>query len=259
MEITFLGTGGGRINLLRQIRGTGGFRINSASANIHVDPGPGALLHSLRLKLDVHKLDVVIVTHYHVDHANDAALLVEAMAKSATKKGGILVGSKYTLQGDERGDRGVSLYHQNLVEQLHVAQWGGKKTIKTKKGEFGLEFIKTVHDEKSCFGFKLSIDGAVIGYTSDTEYYDGIGDSYSGCDYLILNCLKPDMDGYKGHMTVRDAAEILKVAKPKLAIVSHMGMKIITKSPEALAATIEKESGVRTVAAKDGQIFGQII
>lgn len=257
MEIIFLGTGGGRFNLLRQIRATGGFRIESKSANIHVDPGPGALLHSLKLDLNVHQLDAVIVTHYHVDHINDASVLVEAMAKSATKKGGVLIGSKYTLEGDNCGDRGISLYHQRLVEQIYIGEWGRKKIIKTKKGRFEIHFIKTKHDEKSCFGFKIFIDGKIIGYTSDTEYYEGIGENYKGCDYLILNCLKPVQDDYKGHLTAQDVVQILKVAMPKLAILSHMGIKIITKNPDALAAKIEKESGIACIAAKDGQVFGK--
>ncbi len=255
MEIVFLGTGGGRFNLLKQIRATGGFRINSKSANIHIDPGPGALLHSLHLKQNLHNLDAVIVTHYHVDHVNDAELLVEAMSGSTLKKGGILIGSKYTLEGDTRGDRGVSLYHQNLVEQSYVGNWGEKKKIKTKKGEFEIEFIKTKHDEKSCFGFKLWIEGVVIGYTSDTEYYDGIGESYRGCDYLILNCLKPVYDQYKGHMATADVIKIVSIAKPKLAILSHMGMKMIPVADNE-AKKIEEETGMACVAAKDEQVFG---
>ena len=250
-SILFLGTGGGRFNLLKQIRATAGFRINSKSANIHVDPGPGALLHSLRLKQDVHKLDAVIVTHYHVDHVNDAQLLVEAMSGNTLKKGGTLIGSKYTIDGDERGDRGVSLYHQGLAGQVYSGNWGEKKKIKTKKGEFEIESIRTKHDEKS-FGFKLWIDGAVIGYTSDTEYYEGIGESYHGCDYLILNCLKPLPDPYHGHMTTLDVIEILKIAKPKLAILSHMGMKMIPVADKE-AKKVENATGIACIAAKDGQ------
>ena len=66
MEIIFIGTGGGRINLMKQIRGTGGFRINSSCANIHIDPGPGALVHSIRLKQNPISLDAVISTHGHL-------------------------------------------------------------------------------------------------------------------------------------------------------------------------------------------------
>lgn len=251
MEIVFLGTGGGRINLLRQIRATGGFRINSASANIHVDPGPGALLHSLRLDLDLLKLDAVVVTHYHVDHVNDAELLVEAMSQHTKKRSGLLIGSEYTIQGDATGDKGVSAYHQRLAGEVYVAKPGERKKFKTPKGEFEMEFIKAQHDEATAFGFKLWLDDAVIGYTSDTEYYEGLGEAYRHCDYLIVHCLKPEPDAYHGHLTSEGAIKILKIAKPKLAILSHFGMKMIPIA-EKEAERIERETGVRCVAAKDG-------
>ena len=44
-KITFLGSGGGRIVVAHQLRSTGGFVINIGTKQIHVDPGPGALVH----------------------------------------------------------------------------------------------------------------------------------------------------------------------------------------------------------------------
>ena len=96
MEIVFIGTGGGRFNLIAQERGTGGFRINGG-INIHVDPGPGALLRGNELGQDARNLDYVIVTHDHIDHVNDAALLLEAMSDYSRGRGGGLVSSKSVL------------------------------------------------------------------------------------------------------------------------------------------------------------------
>ncbi len=107
MEIIFLGTGGGRINLIKQVRGTGGFRVESRSANIHVDPGPGALIHSIKNRLDPLSLDCVIVTHNHVDHVTDAMALIEGMTHYGLKKRGIIIGSRHTILGDESGDKGI--------------------------------------------------------------------------------------------------------------------------------------------------------
>ena len=45
MKLQFLGTGGGRFATISQKRMTGGFRIDDmGKRNIHVDPGPGALV-----------------------------------------------------------------------------------------------------------------------------------------------------------------------------------------------------------------------
>lgn len=256
MEIIFLGTGGGRINLLKQIRLTGGFRINSKSANIHVDPGPGALINSVKAKQNIFDLDTVIVSHNHIDHSNDAGLLIEAMSDHALKNGGILIASENSL-GTTTPDHVISKFHQKLVLENYTAKWSEKKMFKTKKKNsyFEIEIIKTDHGDRTGFGFKISVDGKAIGYTSDTGLFDGMPSLYKGCDALVLNCLKLKPDNFNKHLSVDDSIELLKVAKPKLAILNHMGTHIIEAGPELIAKRIEKESGVKTVAAKDFQIL----
>ena len=256
MEIVFIGTGGGRINLIKQFRGTGGFRINSESADIHVDPGPGALTNSIRLRQNPLKLDAVIVTHSHIDHCNDANVMIEGMSRHALKKRGILITTKQAVDGDERGDRVITLYHQDKTAELCKARWGEKKKFRTKKGEFEIEIIEARHDIKDAFGFRLFIDGVVIGYTGDTEYFKGLGDYYKGCDYLIINCLKPAEDEFAGHMSSADVVKFLKEAKPKLAILSHMGMGFIRAGPKTEAKMISEKSRVKTIAAYDGMRIG---
>lgn len=257
MELIFLGTGGGRVNLIRQWRSTGGFRINSKVARIHVDPGPGALLQSLKYRQDPFKLDCIIVTHDHIDHCNDAALLIEAMTGYAMKQRGIFIGSEHTIEGDQDNDRSVSKYHLSKPEVVYVAQFGERKKFKTEKGEFEIEIIKTKHDEPTAFGFRIFIDNLVVGYTGDTEYSPELAREFVGCDYLIINCLKPSEDGIPDHLKSSDVVEILKNAKPKFAILSHMGMKLLRAGPEKEASAIAKTSGILCVAARDGQKFGK--
>lgn len=250
MEIVFLGTGGGRFNLVRQIRGTGGWRING-SLSIHVDPGPGALFSSLRFSQDAGKLDLIIITHNHIDHANDAGLLVEAFAKYGKRKG-FAIGSASAINGDGNGDRGISKYHQKSLEKCRIALPGKEMTLKIRGKGISLMPTKVRHDDRTGFGFVLQMGGNRIGYTSDTEYFKGIGRQYSGCDVLIANCLKPAHDGIPGHLDSRSTAKLLMEAAPSLAILTHLGTGMLTAGPDKEAARVEKESGVRTVAAYDG-------
>ncbi len=258
VEIVFLGTGGGRINLLKQFRRTGGFRINSESANIHVDPGPGGLTNSIHFKQNPLRLDVLIVTHAHIDHCNDANIIIEGISRHALKKRGILIASKQAVDGGKNKDRVITLYHQEKIDRIYKAKEGDRKKFKTTKGEFEIEIIKAEHDAEDAFGFRLFIDGKVIGYTGDTEYYRGIGKKYMDCDYLIVNCMKPAEDPYKGHMTTEDVISLLKDAKPGLAVISHMGMKMLKAGPKKEAEKIAKKSKVKTIAAYDGLKLGDI-
>lgn len=255
MELVFLGTGGGRINLIKQVRGTGGFRINSYSANIHVDPGPGALLSSIKYRQDPLKLDVIVVTHSHTDHSSDAGVLVEAMSGYALRQKGLIIGSKQTIEGDQNQDKAIKTWHLSKAAEVYTAKVGDKKKFQTGKGSFEIEIFNMEHDESTSFGFKLNMDGKMLGHISDTDYFDGLGDEFSGCDCLVVNCIKPEADKYPGHLKTDDVIKILKKAKPTTCIITHMGMKMLRTGAAAQAKKIEEETGVKTIAAKDGMKF----
>ena len=71
VELVFLGTGGGRFATITQKRRTGGIRFLSDTLNMHLEPGPGALIYSLNMGLDPQKVGAVLVSHCHPDHYAD--------------------------------------------------------------------------------------------------------------------------------------------------------------------------------------------
>ena len=247
MELVFLGTGGARFVIQKQLRATGGFRINGLH-NLYFDPGPGALLRNIEFKQNPTKIDILLLSHCHVDHVNDANLFIEAMTENGKRKDKGVVGSVSVLEGNERYDRIVTRYHQAMVDGYTVMRAGDKKIIKEVK----IEATPTKHTDETTIGFKINMEEKVIGYTSDTEYFKGLGGIFTGCDLLILNNLRPFGQYLAGHLTSDGAAKILKDAKPKKAVIQHFGMQMLKAGPEAEAKAIEKESGVETIAAKDG-------
>ena len=88
LELIFLGTGGGRFTTITQKWRTAGIRILSEEVNIHLDPGPGALIHSLNMGLNPQKIRAILVSHSHPDHYTDAEVLIEAMTQGTTKRRG---------------------------------------------------------------------------------------------------------------------------------------------------------------------------
>ncbi len=247
MEIVFLGTGGGRFNLISQLRRTGGFVVRGSS-QIHIDPGPGALIACRDFSIDPEKTDAVVVTHNHIDHLNDAALMLEAINCYPDRKRGTLVASRSILAGDEYGERSISSYFINKLRRSHIAHAG--KRIKI--GNAALVPTPVRHEDKTGFGFVLEMDGCRIGYTSDTEYFPALARHFARCDILVANNLKAIDDGVPGHLYGASTAKLLSECSPKLCVLTHLGRSLIKAGPAAEAKKIEKASGVRTIAAADG-------
>lgn len=249
LELVFLGTGGGRFATLTQTRKTGGIRIISDSLHMHLDPGPGALIYSLNMKLNPQKLKAVLLSHCHPDHCNDAEILVEAMTRGMTSRRGILAAPRSVLFGNEVCGPVISKYHQQTPEKI----------IETRPGvTFTVDDIKILateaqHSDPDTVGYRLETrDVGAIGYSSDTEYFEGVGKSYKGVRLLLLCVMRPSGEPWKGHMTTEDAVKIVEEADPEMVVATHFGMKMIFRGSAREAKIIEEKTGVPTLAASDG-------
>jgi phosphoribosyl 1,2-cyclic phosphodiesterase len=120
-------------------------------------------------------------------------------------------------------------------------------------GDLNVKVTKAVHSDPDTVGFRFEAsDMGGVGYTSDTELFDRMGKLYRGVKLLLLCLLRPSGTPWKGHMTPDDAIRLLQEVNPELAVITHFGMKMIFAGPRREAERIEMESGVRTVAARDG-------
>ena len=258
-EIIFLGTGGGRFAMITQKRRTGGLRILSEKINLHVDPGPGALVYSLEAGLDPQQLDAILISHSHPDHANDAEILIEAMSRGTIKKRGILAAAHSVLKGNDICEQSISNYHQKIPEKTIDARVGTSFNI---EDDAYIQVCKAKHSDPDTIGFRFKTkDSGDFAYIPDSEYFEGISKCYSNSRLLIISVLRPSGNPWRGHMTTDDAARVVNEIRPEIAIITHFGMQIILRTPEHEAESIEKKTGVTTKAAADGMriFFGKNI
>jgi phosphoribosyl 1,2-cyclic phosphodiesterase len=251
-KLTFLGTGGGRHVLINQLRATGGFVLEIGDQKFHIDPGPGALVRAKEYGIRVNSLTGVLVSHAHIDHSNDTDVMIEAMTGGGINKKGILVSNGYITSGNEYFRTIVSPHHLKLVNKYEEMRPGDKITV----GSVEITATKTKHRETNAIGFVFKCgDEPDIGYTSDGEYFNGQSKYYAGCRYLILNCLRPRADKWPEHMNSEDAMRLIREVKPKLAILQHFGIKMLRGVAEKEANWIQQETGIKTVAARDGMVL----
>jgi phosphoribosyl 1,2-cyclic phosphodiesterase len=249
IEIVFLGTGGGRFATITQKRRTAGIRIISEGLNLHLDPGPGALVHSINERLDPQKLNAVFVSHCHPDHYTDAEVLIEAMTRGMTKKRGVLAAAKSVLTGNNLCESSISKYHQQMPQQEIEAV----PNMKFQVGDVNVLVTEARHTDPDAVGFRFeTADFGDFAYTSDTEYFEGIGKYYEGVRLLVLCVMRPAGKPWKGHMTTNDAIKIVEETRPEHAVLTHLGMQMIFKGPASEAKLIKDKTGVPTVAAVDG-------
>ena len=249
VELVFLGTGGGRFATITQKRRTGGIRILSKDLNIHLDPGPGALIYSLNTGLDPQKIMAVLVSHSHPDHYTDAEVLIEAMTRGMLRKRGIVAAPHSVLFGNEACGPSISKYHRQMPEKVIEIKPGIVFHVDDTK----ITSTEARHTDPDTVGFRFEIpDVGDVGYTSDTEFFEGVGKAYEGVRLLVLCVMRPSGNPWKGHMTPEDAIKTVEEAHPEMVVATHFGMKMIFSGPYREAKLIEEKTGVHTLAASDG-------
>ncbi len=249
VELVFLGTGGGRFATITQKRRTGGIRFLSKSLNMHLDPGPGALIYSLETGLNPQKIKAVLVSHSHPDHYTNAEILIEAMTQGMLKRRGIVAAPHSVLFGNEESGPAISRYHQKMPEKVLEVKPG----VVFHVGDTRIVATEAKHSDPDAVGFRFETpEVGDIAYTSDTEYFEGVGKAYEGVRLLILCVMRPSGNPWMGHMTPEDAIKIVEEVKPEMAVATHFGMKMIFSGPNRQVQLIQEKTGVSTLAAFDG-------
>ncbi len=248
--VKFFGTGGARFVVSSQIRATAGLWLHYGKTDLYIDPGPGALVRVRKAKFSVDptQLDGIILTHKHLDHANDANVMIEAMTEGGLKRRGILC-----CPEDAVGDDAIILQHtRRYPERIEFLAEG--KTCRIGNVSFSTPVRHRHPVETYGLFFHLNKTVALI---ADTRYFDGLPDHYRA-DVLIVNVLrtKPieDHDPVE-HMALDDFVRIIKAVQPEMAVMTHFGMKMIQENPRLIAQQVREETGIHVLAAYDGMML----
>lgn len=246
--LKFLGTAGARFVMIRQLRASGGIWVSYKGSNILIDPGPGSIVRcaNARPKLDPSKLNAIILTHKHLDHANDINVMIEAMTEGGFKKKGVVFCPKDALTKDTI----ILKYARSFPEKIETL----KPRRLYKVGSFVFETsMRHLHTAET-FGLKFKINKTRVGILTDTRYFKEL-ESFYKVDLLIISVVfnepRPGID----HLSLPDAERIIKAVRPKKAILTHFGMSILKANPGYLAKRLTLSTKVAVEAAYDGMTF----
>ncbi len=249
LELHFLGTGGGRFVMTTQRRRTAGIRAVHGGTQVHIDPGPGALVFSNWAGLSPRRLDGLVVTHCHPDHYTDVEVFIEAMTDGTRNRKGLLAAPPSVTRGIEGLGPCVSDYHRGLVGELVELEPG--TTFRVNDVEFTA--TKALHSDPDSIGVRLDAPGVgSVGYTCDTGYFEGLGEQHEGQRLLILCVIWPRGHPIKMHLCTDDVLRVLGEARPSSAIITHFGWRMLEADPVKEADYLQRETGIPVIAAVDG-------
>lgn len=240
IKVTLLGTGTPQLNPRRMSYST---LIEAGDEVLLFDAGRAAMLQAKKSGANLKKLNKLFLTHLHSDHVvgiPDVWLT------------GFLAPSFRATPMNVWGPKGVDNLTAGLRQaydvdvNLRVAQYGGKRAA-------GMEFeTTTVHDgytyesngvkvtafevqhtgPDTAFGYKIEYGGHSVVLSGDTIYNENVIKHAEGVDLLVHQVGYAPTEAIEQNKVVariislhtqpEQVAEILNVAKPKMAVLSHI-------------------------------------
>ncbi len=219
MKLTILGSGTCAVTLRRSCSS---YYLYADGKHILIDIGFGALRRLTEAGVDYRDIDVVLCSHYHLDHISDLSPLLMALRYTPgfeRQKPLTLIGPKNfrkflygcrDLFGDwllPTDDEYKLLIYELDTEQLELDGC----LIKARN---------TFHTHPSN-GYRIECNGKSIMYSGDSGPCDELVELAANADLALIECSFPDNEPFERHLTPRQAAEIARDAKVKKLVLTH--------------------------------------
>jgi ribonuclease BN (tRNA processing enzyme) len=171
--------------------------------------------------------------------------MIEAMTDGGFKKRGVLFAPRDALEEDPV----VLKYVMSYVEKVEILREHSEYRI----GDIRFSTSQKHQHRVETYGLNFETSPRTISLISDTKFFRELPNLYRG-EILIVHVvrLKPIGDDPIEHLSLEDVKSIVKKIKPRLTILTHFGMTMIKAKPWIVAAELEKELGLKVIAASDG-------
>ncbi|MBN2106155.1 MAG: ribonuclease Z [Deltaproteobacteria bacterium] len=196
--------------------------IRAAGTTILCDTGPGSLRQLLAAGVEISEVDMIIYSHFHLDHTADFCpfLFAAKYGKELQRRRSLTV----------MGPKGLQRWYESLV-QVH-GSW-------IMPDLFAVRFVETSAETHRFDGFTIQSaevrhsdasiairiqenTGASVVYSGDTDYCKGIIDISKNASKVILECSCPEGFKEKGHLTPSLAGRIARKAGCKSLLLTHI-------------------------------------
>ena len=213
MKLTVIGRWGG---FPAPGEATAGYLLEHDGYSLLLECGSGVIA-SLGSIIDLKTLAAVLVTHYHYDHFCDIGPLQYARIVK-TQLG--LINADATLPIYAPSDE---TFFPAMTLESYTSGCQFDENSKLSLGPFSITFTPNVHPVQS-YGVRIECSGKVLGFTSDTSYYEDLSAFMKGADCLLCECsFYSDMDGKPaGHLNSLDTGKLAQKSDAGRLILTHL-------------------------------------
>lgn len=209
-----------------------------------MDPGPGAFVYLKEKGIDYRNINLLIISHLHLDHTADANTLIEACSDGGRNKNLTLFCPRSVVEGSSRI---IFPYLKNRLKAVGFIEEGKELLC---NGFSVLGVMKHTHHGAETYGLLLA--GEIL-YVSCARFEERMLEVYpKGKRVMILNTTFYSRRSAIDHLSVEEAKDLIRECKPSLAVITHFSMEMHEKVPEKVAEALSDELGIRVIAARDG-------
>lgn len=247
MNLIFMGTAGARFMVFKQITASGGIYLEHDGQRVAMDPGPGAVVQYAKRKVDLTRLTGVLLSHKHLDHSTDMNVVIEGMTDGGFHHRGTVFCPPDALDPDPVVFPYLRGFPQAIVElEAHTDYDLGSLHFRTSR-----KHPHNFPDRPSVDTFGFVFQHGLLGWVTDTRYYEGIEEEHRA-EVMVLHTVLERGRAELPHLGLDDAERIITTVRPKLAIITHFGMGVWRRHPWEVAADLAQSTGVAVKAARDG-------
>lgn len=229
MHLQFVGSGdafgsGGRFNTC--------FHVAGREFNFLVDCGASSLVAMKRLDIDCNAIDLIILTHYHADHCGGVPFFVLNAQFLAQRTRPLTIAGpppvkEWFAHQMEAAFLGVlrtkRKFELSLVELTPERPW------RFRNAEIRSFQVPHATPPESSYGYRISVDGKVLGISGDTEWTERLIDIGRDADLFVSEAYVYD-GPVRMHLAYRQLVENLPLIRPRRLIITHMSEAMLSRS-----------------------------
>jgi ribonuclease BN (tRNA processing enzyme) len=199
-------------------RGSSAYLLRAEKTTILIDIGPSAVSRVLESGCTIDDVDVIVLTHFHVDHVVDLATFLFASNygnqprhKPLTLVGGVSFPTFY---------KRLLRVYPSIGPKTYAIKVETVSKGSLKLGDVSIETVRTKHNRES-IGVRVTEKGRSATFSGDTDYSANLIALAKATNVLVIECSFPQRK-VKGHLNLDFVGKITKRAFPERVILSHL-------------------------------------